>query len=250
MSTTLMRNAAYLAWADTKARYKKSALGPFWIVLTNVIGVIGLSVVWSGLFNQSLEDFAPTLCIGLIVWQLISAVLSDAPGTFSREARMIRNVNLPAWFFAFRLLARHVITFAHNLIIVAGVIWWFDLPVGWGLLQALLAMLLVVANLFCVIYLVGLAGARYRDVELAVHSVLPLLFFISPVMFKADKLPQAQLLIWSNPFSYFIEAIRAPLLGHEAHANTLLVLLLMLAVGTVLCAVLMRGVGRRIAFWV
>lgn len=250
MSFKLGSNAAYLAWADTKARYKKSVLGPFWIVLTNSIGVVGLSIIWSALFNQSLQDFAPTLCIGLIVWQLVSSVLNDAPGAFTRESRIIRNVNMPAWFFAVRLLARHVITFAHNLIIVAGVIWWFDLPLGWGLLQALLAVLLVVANLFCIIYLLGLLGARFRDVELAVHSVLPLLFFISPVMFKADKLPQAQLLIWSNPFSYFIEAIRAPLLGHEAHAHTLLVLLLMLAVGTVLCAVLMRGVGRRIAFWV
>lgn len=171
MSMTLLTNAAYLAWADTKARYKKSVLGPFWIVLTNFVGVIGLSVIWASLFKQSMTDFVPTLAIGLIIWHLVSAVLHDAPGTFVRESYVIRNVSLPVWFFSIRLLARHVITFLHNLVLIAGVIWYFDLPLGWGVLQAVLAVILVVANLFCIINLVGLIGARFRDVELAVQRV-------------------------------------------------------------------------------
>ena len=68
---SLIINAAYLAWADTKARYKRSVLGPFWIVLTNLIGVLGLSLVWAQLFNQQMREFVPTVCIGLIVWQLV-----------------------------------------------------------------------------------------------------------------------------------------------------------------------------------
>ena len=248
--TKLFFNAAFLALADTKARYKKSALGPLWIVLTNFIGVIGLSIIWASLFSLSLQEFAPTLAIGLIVWQLVSTCLVEGPSAFSREGRMIRNLSMPVWFFAFRLLAKHVITFLHNLIIVAGVIWYFQLPLGWGLLESLLAMLLVVANLFWIVCLLGLVGARFRDVELAVQSIMPLLFFITPVMFKADKLPNAQALIWANPFSYFVEAVRAPLLGHAPHANTMCVLICMLLVGGLVTVWTMKTTGRRIAFWV
>ena len=250
MKTTLFSNAIFLAWADTKARYKKSVLGPFWIVLTNFIGVIGLSIIWASLFNLSLQEFAPTLAIGLIIWQLVSSCLMDAPSAFSREGRMIRNLSMPVWFFAFRLLAKHVITFLHNLVIVAGVIWYFQLPLGWGLLESLLVMVLVAANLFWLVCLLGLVGARFRDVELAVQSIMPLLFFITPVMFKADKLPNAQALIWANPFSYFVEGVRAPLLGHAAHTNTLLVLVGMLLTGGLTTVVAMKTTGRRIAFWV
>lgn len=250
MLSKLIINATYLAWADTKARYRKSVLGPFWIVLTNFVGVIGLSMVWAQLFNQDVQEFAPTLAIGLIVWQLVSGVLGDAPGAFSREALMIRNVSLPIWFFAVRLLARHVITFAHNLVIVVGVIWYFDLPLSSASWLALLATVLVIANLFWIIGLLGLLGARLRDIELAVQSVLPLLFFISPVMFRADRLPAGEALIWANPLSYFIEAVRAPLLGHVAHEHTYTVLMILLLAGGLLTWLLLRTKGKRVAFWV
>ncbi len=251
MLSTLTVNAAYLAWADTKARYKKSVLGPFWIVFTNIIFIAGLSSIWAGLLKLPLHEFAPTLAIGLIVWQLISSVLSDAPSAFIRESLMIRNVSLPIWFFALRLLARHVITFAHNLLIIAFVIWYFDLPVGWsGIPNAVLALLLVLANLFWLINLLGLLGARFRDLAMAIQSLLPLLFFASPVLYEANKLPATEMLIRANPLSYFIEGIRAPLLGSETYPHTLQILILMLVVGSLICFYAMRTHGRRIAFWV
>lgn len=250
VASTLIINAVYLAWADTKARYKKSVLGPFWIVLTNLIGVIGLSVVWAQLFNQDIRQFAPTLAIGLIVWQLIAGVLGVAPGAFCREHHMIRNVALPIWFFAMRLLARHVINFAHNLVIVAGVVWYFDLPLSASTLMVVPALVLVIANLFWVIGLLGMLGARFRDIELAVQSVLPLLFFISPVMLRADRLSAGEAPIWGNPLSYFIEAVRAPLLGHVTHAHAFTVLLALLLCGGLLTWLLIRAQGRRVAFWV
>ncbi len=67
----LIQNAIYLAWADTKARYKKSVIGPFWATLANVFGVLGLGLVWGHLLNQDMNTFIPQLTVGLIVWQLI-----------------------------------------------------------------------------------------------------------------------------------------------------------------------------------
>ena len=62
---SLIQNAAYFAWSDTKARYKKSVLGPFWPTLTNLLGVVGLSLVWAELMNQDMQSFVPQLAIGL-----------------------------------------------------------------------------------------------------------------------------------------------------------------------------------------
>ena len=92
---SLLHNAVYLAWADTKARYKKSVLGPFWPTLTNLLGVLGLSLVWASLLKENMSGFVPSLAVGLIVWQLISGVIVDGPGTFARQSAMIRNVAIP-----------------------------------------------------------------------------------------------------------------------------------------------------------
>lgn len=47
-----MPAALFLSWSDTKARYKRSMLGPFWLTLGTAIGVGRLGFVWSTLFNM------------------------------------------------------------------------------------------------------------------------------------------------------------------------------------------------------
>lgn len=50
-------------------------------------------------------------------------------------------------------------------------------------------LLLVVLNLYWLMHGLGLVGARFRDIELLISSIVPLLFFISPVIYRADRLP-------------------------------------------------------------
>lgn len=247
---SLLQNAVYLAWADTKARYKKSVLGPFWPTLTNLLGVLGLSLVWANLLNEDLSSFVPSLATGLIIWQLIAGVITDGPGTFVRQAAMIRNVAIPPWFFVSRNLARHLINLLHNLIIIVGVMLYFSTPVNTWSWLVIPGLLLVVFNLFWMLYLLGMLGARFRDIEHLITGVVPMLFFISPVIYRADRLPVGLNLVWLNPLSYFIEAIRTPLLGHPPHANTYPVLCVMLVVGCGLTWFYQRAHGKHLAFWV
>jgi ABC-type polysaccharide/polyol phosphate export permease len=247
---SLAQNAIYLAWADTKARYKKSVLGPFWPTLTNLLGVVGLSLVWGSLMNQDMHTFVPQLAIGLVTWQLISGVLMDGPTCFARQAAMIRNVAVPAWFFASRLLARHLINFLHNAAILIGVMLYYEVPVTIETWLFVPGLLMVALNLYWILHMLGLAGARFRDIEHLVSGIVPMLFFISPVIYRADRLPPGLNLVWLNPFSYMIEAMRAPLLGYSVHPDTWIILLGMLFVGGGFTWLYQIRQGRNLAFWV
>lgn len=247
---TLLHNAVYLAWSDTKARYKKSVLGPFWPTLTNVLGVLGLSLVWARLLNEDMSVFVPSLAIGLITWQLIAGVISDGPGTFVRQAAMIRNVAIPPWFFVSRNLARHLINLLHNFVIIAGVMLYFATPINLNIWLFLPGLLLVVLNLFWILLLLGMLGARFRDIEHLIVGVLPILFFITPVIYRADRLPVGFNLVWLNPLTYLIEAIRTPLLGHTPHVNTYWILSVILLIGSAVTWQYLRAHGKHLAFWV
>ena len=247
---TLFKNALYLAWADTKARYKKSVLGPFWLTFGNLIGVLGLSVVWANLLKEDMRTFVPSLTIGMIVWQLVAGTIGEGSTTFIRQASIIRNVSIPYSFFVIRALSRQIINLLHNLIIVVGVIWYFDFPLQIEIWLALPGILLVLANLFWMTDLLGMLGARYRDIEHLVNAFLPLLFFISPVIFRPDRLPVDMQIIWFNPLSYFIEVVRAPFLGTVPEIGHYLIMLGILLVGSALTAYLLKHKGRQLAFWV
>jgi len=247
---TLFKNALYLAWTDTKVRYKKSVLGPFWLTFGNLIGVLGLSVVWANLLKEDMQTFVPSLTIGMIVWQLIAGTIGEGATTFVRQASLIRNVAIPHWFFVIRALSRQIINLLHNLIIVVGVVWYFDLPLQAETWLALPGILLVLANLFWMTYALGLLGARLRDIEFFVNALLPLLFFISPVIFRPDRLPVDLQIIWLNPLSYFIEIVRSPFLATIPSMNSYLVTVAILLVGMALTVVLVKFKGRQLAFWV
>lgn len=247
---SLMQSAVYLAWSDTKARYKKSVLGPFWPTLTNLFGVVGLGLVWAELMGQDLQVFLPQLAIGLIVWQLISGVLIDGPMVFVRQASIIRNVGIPVWFFVFRGLTRHLINLLHNTVIVGGVLIYSGIPLTSDAWLVVPSLILVVLNLYWVTHFLGLLGARFRDIEHLIASVAPILFFISPVIFRADRLPVSFNLVWLNPLSYMIEAIRAPLLGQAIPSLAYPVMICMLVFGSALTLFYQRTVGKNLVFWV
>jgi ABC-type polysaccharide/polyol phosphate export permease len=248
---SLLKNAIYLSWNDVKARYRKSVLGPMWQTLGNLIAVIGFSVVWSSLLEQDLQTFVPSLAIGFIVWQLVAGAITESTNTFSNESQIIRNVAMPLWFFVVRTIGRQVINFLHNIILIIGVVLYYKISVTQAdVWVSFLGVLLTIANLTWITFVLGVLGARFKDIEYAINSVIPILFFLSPVLFRPDRLTIKMEIIWMNPLSHFIEAIRAPILGDEVTTNTYLVLISMLALGGILSLWLYRTRARRVAFWV
>jgi ABC-type polysaccharide/polyol phosphate export permease len=248
---SLLKNAIYLSWNDVKARYRKSVLGPMWQTLGNLIAVIGFSVVWSSLLEQDLRTFVPSLAIGFIVWQLVAGAITESANTFSNESQIIRNVAMPLWFFVVRTIGRQVINFLHNIILIIGVVLYYKISVTQAdVWVSFLGVLLTIANLTWMTFVLGVLGARFKDIEYAINSVIPILFFLSPVLFRPDRLTIKMEVIWMNPLSHFIEAIRAPILGDNVSTNTYLVLISMLALGGILSLWLYRTRAQRVAFWV
>src|SRR3979411_3014414 len=62
-----------LGWNDILQRYRRSILGPFWLTASMAVMVIALGGLYSQLFNTPIHDFLPFLCVGLLVWNLMSS---------------------------------------------------------------------------------------------------------------------------------------------------------------------------------
>jgi lipopolysaccharide transport system permease protein len=66
-------------------------------------------------------------------------------------------------------------------------------------------------------FLVATFCTRYRDMQQVVVSLLQVLMFLTPIFWRADQLPQRSVFVDWNPAYYFVEVVRAPLLGTQAH---------------------------------
>lgn len=240
----------YMAWSDVRARYKRSVLGPFWITLSTAIGVVGLGFIWSELFRMNRAEFIPMLTVGLVLWQFMSACINESTSVFIRQSNIIRNLNLPIALHPAQLVLRHIINLAHNVPLFFLVALLLGQKFNVHTLWVIPGLLLVIANLYWISMLFGTLGARFRDLEYLISMIMPLLMFLSPVMYRANALPSIGKYMWFNPLASMIEIVRMPLLGEPTPLLTYGVNIGLLIVGGGLTFLLFRAKRDRIAFWV
>jgi ABC-2 type transport system permease protein/lipopolysaccharide transport system permease protein len=238
-----------MGWHDIRQRYSRSVLGPFWLTLNMGLMVLGLGILYAGLFNQSIETYLPYLTLGFIVWALLSGLLTDGTVAFIGSEGIIRQIAVPLSVFVYRALWRNVIILGHNIWIYGVVAVVFGIWPGAVGLLALPALALVCLNGIWVGLLLGAASARFRDIPQVVGNLIPVVFLLTPVMWRADQLPKRAAFVMFNPFYHFVEIVRLPLLGDPAPLLSWLVVLGITIVGWVFTLVFYARYRWRIAYW-
>jgi ABC-type polysaccharide/polyol phosphate export permease len=225
-----------IAWMDVRQRYRRSLIGPFWITLSVGIFVTGLGVVYGALFRQDLKTYLPYLAVGVVVWTLVSNLITEGCNTFISAERAIKQLPVPISVHVFRMVWRNVIVFAHNVMIVIVLVLIFNIPVGAATLMAIPGLILIMLSGVGFGLTLGVLSARFRDIPLIISNFVQLIFFTTPILWRADTLPpNRDWIARFNPFHYLIEVVRQPLLGQTLPAAawlvTLAIALLALAVG-------------------
>lgn len=244
------RLVLYMAWSDIRARYKRSILGPLWITLSTAIGVVGLGFIWSELFKMNRAEFIPLLTIGLILWQFLSACIVESTSVFARQANIIRNLDLPISLHPAQLVLRHIINLGHNVPLFFLVAFILGRTFNLNTLMVVPGLLLVIANLFWMSLLLGTLGARFRDLEYLISMIMPLLMFLSPVMYRSNALPDFGKYMWLNPLADMIEIVRYPLLDEVTPGSVYVINIGLLLIGGTLTLILFNAKRNHIAYWV
>ena len=107
---------------------------------------------------------------------------------------------------------RNFIILGHNAAIFLVVAVILRIAPGWTGLLAVPGLVLLCMNGVWTGLLLGLVSARFRDVPPIVESVVRILFFVTPVIWMPEFLPERIALLTWNPFFHFLEVVRAPLL--------------------------------------
>jgi lipopolysaccharide transport system permease protein len=239
-----------LGWYDILQRYRRSVLGPFWLTLSMAIMVIALGVLYAELFNTPIHDFLPFLCVGLLVWNFISSFLTEGGTLFTGAESHIKQIRLPYSVYVYRSSWSKLIIFAHNFVIYLGVLSYFEIWPGAVALLAVPGLLLLLVNGALASLYVGMLSARFRDVPQVINSVVQIIFFITPIMWKPELLQTRTYITDFNPFFHLLEIVRAPLLGAVPTLENYLVVLLITLLNVVVVGAFFTRFRARISYWV
>lgn len=240
-----------LGWQDILTRYRRSVIGAFWLTINKAVMIAAIGLVFGTLFGQPMAKFLPHLAIGVILWDFISSVLTGSCVSFINNKGIILQINLPLYTHLLRSTWNDAIILAHNIVIIPVVLIIFQHPVGWQIFLIIPGFLLLMANLLWMSLTLSVLCTRYLDVTQIVQNILQILFYLTPIIWNSDLMPERvpKWILEINPFFHMLEVIRAPIEGNIPSSTSWIFLFVMGVLGWAVALPFYGFFRRRIAYW-
>ena len=232
-------------------RYRRSKLGPFWITISMGIQILTLGLIFGQLFDASIHKFFHFLAIGIILWNYITAIISEGSTSFISSTGMITQLELPIAFYFFCRVWTSFLFLLHNAVIIPFVfiVMWYSL--SWKAVLAVPGFLLLTVNVSWMGMVSAIFCTRFRDFPQLITSVLQIFFYVTPIMWMPELMPQrvGRLLLDMNPFHHLISVVRDPILGIIPGLENYLICCIMAIAGWIGTTIFLGRYRDRIAYW-
>ena len=207
----------FFMWRDLKVRYKQTVLGAAWAVLQPLLTMLLFSIVFGHLAGLPSDGVPYPLLVycGLVPWTYFSNALANASGSLADHGRLITRVYFPRLLLPAASVIGGVLDLGINLLVLAGLMAYYDAtPSRTVIMVPLFALLAVATALGAALWLSAL-NARYRDVKHLTPFLLQVWLFASPVAYSSALVPERWRALYGiNPMAGVVEGFRWALLDH------------------------------------
>jgi ABC-type polysaccharide/polyol phosphate export permease len=239
------------AWLDTVCRYRRSKIGPIWETINILFLVGGMTVVSSAVIGGRPAQNLPYIGLGMIIWTAISALVNEGTGTFLVNAAYITGSTMPVDLYIGRTVCKSFITFCHHVVLYVLALLFLPIYFGWLSLFSLIGLALLFLNGFWVVGVLAFLSARFRDLEMIVRNLMQVAFFVTPIFWSHTLLAgKRRAIVDWNPFFYFLELVRRPLLGELPPFYFYIVVLAITGLGYALLYLVYRRLRPYLALFV
>lgn len=239
-----------LAMQDILNRYRGSVLGPFWITLSTAITAFSMGYLYGILFGIDRATYLPYFTTGMISWSFISMIINESTKILPDSKPFMENIQVPCIVYIFRLILRNVVILAHTLPVFITIAFIYQMRINANILLLIPALLVLCLNGLLFGTLIAFISTRYPDFVSIVSSILQVLFFVTPVMWSPTVLPkQFHIFLYVNPFYYYVNLIRNPLLGISFERTDLIGVGILTLFGVLLFIPVLKKYSRRVIFW-
>ena len=186
-----MRNILFnFAISDIKIRYKSSVLGIIWSLIEPLLLLGVLFFVFSTLFKFEIPNFPIYLLLGLIIWNFFKNSTNFALSSLVNRTPLLTQIYLPKSIPAISACLSASIM----LIIELGVLGIFMMILGYTPPITVILLPLVFVMMLAIILGISLPlsvlNVKYRDVEFIWGIIIHAGFFVTPIFYRFDMLPE------------------------------------------------------------
>ena len=204
-----------LARRDLLARYRGSALGMLWAILTPIVMIAIFTFIFAGIFGArfgargSTWDYALYLFCGLLPWTMFQETVQRSSTTIVEHTNLVKRVVFPLETLpvsqALSALGNQLFGTVALLLATALIHRELHLTVLW--LPVLLIPQLV--GTFGAAWLVASLGVFFRDIAQGITLVLMAWMYLTPIIYPESIVPERyRAFINANPFTSLVRSYR------------------------------------------
>ncbi len=202
-----------LASENIGDQHRHTMLGPIWLL----VNYLAFATAFIFIFNAATRVFPitpPTL--PRVSWSgsTMMDVISQSVSLMSHEESLIKGTTLPLSVYFMRLTMQSIIRAGYTLVACLAIVIFAQTPVTYAWLYSVLGIALILAVTPAVVIIFSFVGVYFPDSRYIVSNAMRVGMFFAPVFWThkngTDSLRNS-LYCW-NPFTYFIEIVREPIL--------------------------------------
>lgn len=206
-----------LAWRDLSVRYKQTVIGVAWAIIRPFLTMVIFTIIFGKIAKLPTEGAAPYALLvfaAMLPWQFFATALGEASNSLVGNANLISKVYFPRLIVPTSSVVVALADFAVSLVILAGMMIWYQYTPGWQLLLLPIFVLMAfVASLGPGLWITAL-NVKYRDFRYIIPFIVQFGLYVSPVGFSSSVIPdQWRLLYSANPMVAVIDGFRWCILG-------------------------------------
>ena len=205
----------YLARAELKYKFRRSRLGLLWTMVMPLVLSLMMTLIFGNLLGIEMKDYGPYIFSGLLVWDYLMGCVIGGSNSLVISEAYIKQFRHP---FAIYPLKTTLVNIASFCIAILGLVLWILFYQPANLLVAIFAVPISILLLFVlgwpIAILTSFTNLKYRDFAQIAALGMQLLWYMSPVFFKASMFKTSQLifLLEYNPVTHVLNLLREPML--------------------------------------
>ena len=225
----------FLAWRDILIRYKQTVVGIAWSLLRPLLTMVVFVFVFGKLARlpSSGVPYPILVFAALLPWQFFSNALSECGNSLVSNANLISKVYFPRLVVPASAVITSFVDFLISAVFLAVLMVLYQFPPTWRICALPFFVLLAfAATLGGGLWLAALT-VRYRDFRFIIPFIVQFGFFISPVGYSSEVVPEPWRPFYAlNPMVGVIDGFRWCIYGrnHELYGPALISSILMIGV--------------------
>jgi ABC-2 type transport system permease protein len=182
---------ANLVVRDLRLKYRDAFLGFLWSLVLPLFTMLVYYVAFDLILHIGVPNFIAFLVAGLLSWNFFAASVTSSTTVIVDNASLLRKVAFPSQILPVSRVLFHFVQFLLGMLVFLPVILFLsNIQPAWEMLSLLPLLAMHALFTIGVVLALSVVATLWRDVKHLTEMILPLLFWMTPIVYPLERAPE------------------------------------------------------------